>query len=154
MDKRLAWLNAVATFWSCCLVARRPFMPPDRPRFTDSPHPYPLQERPLSLASGRVVQLYNIVSMTSPDRAPSFGVQYRSSIAAADEEGRKAEAIEVIAIYADFFAAQGATSGSAQLCATRAQAEMREPPEMIFQFERAADTSWHYVATVRPSSIR
>jgi hypothetical protein len=98
--------------------------------------------------------LYNVVSMTSPNHAPSFGVQYRSSIPAADEDGRKAEATEVIALYADLFASQGATRGSAQLCGTRRQAEMREPPEMIFQFERTDDTSWHYVATVRPSNIR
>jgi len=136
------------------LVALTPFMPPERPRFAESPHPYPLQDRPLELASGRIVQLYSVVSMTSPNHATSFGVQYRSSIPAADEEGRKAEATEVIALYAHFFAAQGATRGSAQLCATRAQAEMREPPEMIFQFERGDDGSWRYVATVRPLNTR
>ena len=129
-------------------------MPPDRLRLPESPHPYPLQDRPLGLPSGRVVQLYNIVSMTSPNHAASFGVQYRSSISASDEEGRKAEATEVIALYAHVFAEQGATRGSAQLCATRAQAEMREPPEMIFQFEREDDSSWRYVATVRPSNLR
>ena len=129
-------------------------MPPDRLRITASQHPYPLQDRPLELPSGRVVQLYNIVAMTSLGDAPSFGVQYRSSIAAADEEGRKAEATEVISMYTGFFAPRGATRASAQLCGTRAQAELREPPEMIFQFERAEDTPWHYVATVRPSNIR
>jgi hypothetical protein len=129
-------------------------MPPDRPRFTDSPHPYPLQDRPLELPSGRVVQLYNLVWITSSRHAPSFGVQYRSTIPAADEEGRKAEATEVIAMYAEFFAPRGATRASAQLCDTRVQAEMREPAEMIFQFERADDSSWHYVATVRPSQIQ
>lgn len=126
-------------------------MPSDRRHLTDSLYPYPLQDRPFELPSGRVVQLYNLVSITSPDHAPSFGVQYRSAIPAGDEEGRKAEATEVIALYAGVFVAQGATRGSAQLCGTRAQAEMREPPEMIFQFERADDSSWRYVATVRPS---
>jgi hypothetical protein len=98
--------------------------------------------------------LYNVVSMTSPNHASSFGVQYRSMIPAADEEGRKAEATEVIALYAPLFAAQRATRASAQLCSTRGQAEMREPAEVIFQFERDDDSSWRYVATVRPSSIR
>jgi len=129
-------------------------MPSERSRITDSAHPYPLQDRPLELPSGRVVQLYNLVSMASLNQAPSFGVQYRSSIPVADEVERKAEATEVIAMYTELFAPRGATRASAQLCATRAQAEMREPPEMIFQFERADDNSWHYVATVRPSNIR
>lgn len=125
-------------------------MPPDRPRFTDSPHPYPLQDRPLELPSGRVVQLYNVVSMTRLNDAPSFGIQYRSSVPAADEEERRAEAAEVIQMYAESFAPRGATRASAQLCGTRAQAEMREPAEQIFQFERADDASWRYVSTVRP----
>ena len=130
-------------------------MPPERPRFAESPHPYPLQDRPLGLPSGRIVQLYNLVSMTSPNQAASFGVQYRSSIPAADEAGRRAEATEVIAMYAEYFAPRKATRASAQLCGTRAQAEMREPPELIFQFEREDDdSSWRYVATVRPSNIR
>jgi hypothetical protein len=129
-------------------------MPSERSRIIDSAHPYPLQDRRLELPSGRVVQLYNVVSMTSLNQAPSFGIQYRSSIPAADEEERKAEATEVIAMYAEFFAPRGATRASAQLCGARAQAEMREPAEMIFQFQRADDSAWYHVATVRPSNIR
>jgi hypothetical protein len=123
-------------------------------RNIESPSQYPLQDRPLTLPSGRVVQLYNVVSIASGDDSSSFGVQYRSAISASDEVNRREEATEVIAKFARLFSRPDVTRASAQLCATRAQAEMREPPEMIFQFERAADSSWHYVATVRPSDVR
>jgi hypothetical protein len=123
-------------------------------RNIESPSQYPLQDRPLTLPSGRVVQLYNVVSIASGDDSSSFGVQYRSAISASDEVNRREEATEVIAKFARLFSRADVTRASAQLCATRAQAEMREPPEMIFQFERGADSSWHYVATVRPSDVR
>ena len=121
-------------------------------RNVGSPSPYPLQDRPLALPSGRVVQLYNVVSMAGPDDSSSFGVQYRSEISATDENSRRKEATEVIAKFAPLFSRPEVTRASAQLCATRAQAEMREPPEMIFQFERGKDSAWEYVRTVRPGS--
>jgi hypothetical protein len=115
------------------------------------PSQYPLQDRPLALPSGRVVQLYNVVAIAVADASSSFGVQYRSTISAGDEVNRREEAIEVIAKFAPLFSRPDVTSASAQLCGTRAQAERREPPEMIFQFERGDDSAWRYVATVRPS---
>ena len=117
-----------------------------------SPSPYPLQDRPLELPSGRVVQLYNLVSIVGPDGSSSFGVQYRSKISPSDEINRREEATEVIAKFAHLFSRPDVTHVSAQLCETRAQAEMREPAAVILQFERGDDSAWKYVRTVRPGS--
>ena len=108
---------------------------------TEGQYPYPLQDRPISLPSGRVVRLYNVFTLR-PGPPTSYTVQYGSAIPEGDGALRRAEAAEVITFFAEYFASQGATRASAQICGTRAQAEMREAPECIFRFERRHDGLW------------
>jgi len=93
---------------------------------TDDGWPYPLHDRPLELGGGHRVQLYNVAAV-SAGGPPSFGVQYASALPRADGEGRRREAEAVIRHFAPLFDERKARAASAQVCGTRAQAEMREP---------------------------
>lgn len=109
----------------------------------DQSYPYPLQETPLSLPSGRVVVVLNHVVYTPQGRPGGhFAILYRSVTPASDAAGRRAEATEVIAQYETWAEERRYRALSAQICNTQAAAEMREAPELIFTFERGTDATW------------
>ncbi len=102
----------------------------------------PAHDEPVHLPSGRTVQLYNLLAARKEGGPPSLSIQYGSTLSASDTVARRAEAGEVIRHFAELLERIGATSASAQICATRAQAETRDPPEQSFWFHRTADGTW------------
>jgi hypothetical protein len=116
-------------------------------------HPYPMQETPLRLPSGRVVAVLNLIA-TRKARQPggTFSVQYRTAVPASDPEDRRAEAAEVVGAYAAFAEARGYGLIRAEVCNTRAAAETREGPEAIFRFGRGPDGRWLPRADSEPPS--
>ena len=113
--------------------------------------PFPLEETPLTLPSGRVVAVLNLVAVAQRGRAGgTLGVQYRSAVPAADREGRRAEAAEVAARYAAVAAARGCRRLAAQLCNSPEAAALRALPELVLTFEPAADGTWRLTDEAEP----
>lgn len=108
------------------------------------PAPYPLQERQIVLPSGRMITLYNVIVFRGQHGAESVGLQYRTELPTEAVGERRAEAAELVALYAPPAAKEQLRRATAQICNTRAAAEMRERPEQILLFERDASGRWRY----------
>lgn len=104
--------------------------------------PYPLQETPLRLPTGRIVTIYNVVVFHRRDGGGGLSVFYGSSLPETDGVARTEEASEVAAVYAAFATSEGLARITAAVCSTRAAIEMREPPQAMMHFQRDADGTW------------
>ena len=109
--------------------------------------PYPAIDKPLPLASGGVVQLYNLIVFVPRSGSKTLSIQYGTSLSsdAGDLLVREAEAVATeLGQFAD---RQGITRASAQICRTRRQAETREAIAEIISLERGSDGLWHATDT-------
>ena len=104
--------------------------------------PYPTIDKPLPLAGGGEVQLYNLIVFVTPSGAKSLSIQYGTSHPPDARELLVREAEAVAAQLKEFAAGRGITRGTAQICRTRGQAEAREAINEIIPLERAPDGSW------------
>ena len=116
--------------------------------------PFPMQEHPVTLPSGRVIVVLNqIVVSQRGVSGGSLGIQYRSQVSAVDRAEQLSEAREVAELHRAFAEAQGYTL-SAQICNTPAAAETREPPERAFYFARSDAGEWQLQFTVGADGLR
>ena len=109
----------------------------------ESPNPFPMQERPLRLPSGGEITVLNLaVSIMRGLPGGTFVIQYRTPTPADDASGRRREATEVVTLHRAFADEKGLDEIRAEICNTRAAAEMREPAEARYSFVRAANGDW------------
>ena len=123
---------------------------------------FPLQEQPLVLPSGRVVRVYNLLSLTQRDDSsmllrvePTFRIQYGTRIGSDQPAERAAEAAEVIAYFLGEAPADHTMVAYAEICDTPAQAERRDPPQVTFEFRRDQAGAWQLIgdhSSARPSA--
>lgn len=116
---------------------------------TEKSWPYPSNDKPLVLPSGRTVRFYDLINVRGLVE-PSFSVHYRSELERNNSNAGQAEAEEVIRVFESGSSCRNAKSANASICSTPAQAATKEPPEEIFQFERIEDGSWQFVGKVEP----
>jgi len=95
---------------------------------------FPLQDHPIILPSGRVVRIFNLLSLTQSDDPtsflqvePSLRIQYATYISPDQPVERSAEAAEVIAYFLSEAASERSTVAHAEICSTPAQAETPAP---------------------------
>jgi hypothetical protein len=111
----------------------------------------PLQDQPIESPSGRIVRLYNLLSLSQAPGpsflriSPSFQIQYGTALSPEQSVERSEEAAEVIAYFLGSAHAGNIELATVEICDTRAQAEGREPPQAIYKFDRAEDGSWRPV---------
>jgi hypothetical protein len=117
---------------------------------------FPLQDQPLVLPSGRIVRVYNLLSLTQHDDPtsllriePTFRIQYQTGIDPDQAAERAAEAAEIIAYFLGDAAVEPTMVAYAEICSTPAKAERRDPPEISFRFCRADNGSWRLVGSNR-----
>jgi len=117
---------------------------------------FPLQDHPIILPSGRVVRIFNLLSLTRSDDPtsflqvePSLRIQYATYISPDQPVERSAEAAEVIAYFLSEAASERSTVAHAEICSTPAQAERRGSPEASFRFRRDDNGAWRIVANNR-----
>ena len=117
---------------------------------------FPLQAHPIILPSGRVVRIFNLLSLTQSDDPtsflqvePSLRIQYATYISPDQPVERSAEAAEVIAYFLSEAASEHSTVAHAEICSTPAQAERRGSPEASFRFRRDDNGAWRIVANNR-----
>ena len=111
---------------------------------SDKSWPYPSNDKPLALPSGRTVRFYDLIIVGGLGE-PSFSVHYRSELERDNSSARQAEAEEVIRYFERGASCKNAKRANASICSTPAQAATKELPEQIFQFERNEDGPWQYV---------
>jgi len=114
---------------------------------------FPLQDQPLVLPSGRIVRIYNLLSLTQSDDPssflriePSFRVQYGTALGADQPAERAAEAGEVIAYFLGGASAEHTMVAYAEICTTLAQAARQDSPEASLEFRRDDTGAWRLVA--------
>lgn len=108
-----------------------------------APWPYPTQRTPLTLPSGHVVVILNLVVSTQAGQpGGAFTVQYETRHPASQHAARQAEAVEVVEAHRAWAEAHGFDVITAAICNTLAAAEMREMPEVVFYFKPGVDGRW------------
>jgi hypothetical protein len=110
---------------------------------------FPLQDQPLVLPSGRIVRIYNLLSLTQSDDPssflriePSIRIQYGTALGSEQTAERSAEAAEVIAYFLGESSRGDPIVAYAEICATSDQAARRDPPEVRFEFCRDDNGPW------------
>ena len=107
------------------------------------PWPYPTQRTPLTLPSGQVVVILNLViSSQAGQPGGAFEVQYETRHPPGEHAARQAEAVEVVAVHRAWAEERGFDLMTAAIFNTAAAAEMREMPEAVFFFKRGLDGRW------------
>ena len=106
-------------------------------------------EQPLTLPSGRVVAILNLVVLRHGNEdGGTFDIQYRTSIHENDREAVLEEAREVVLLHRAFAEEHG-YSMRAQVCTPQAGAGGRELPTRIITFARSDTGEWSHQRTVR-----
>ena len=106
--------------------------------------PPPMNDTPVTLSSGTVVRVRNIVVFVGPS-GKSLTLYIETPTQAAESAQIEREAKELIGRYGE-----SATSGPfvraiVSVCRTQACLEMREPPSEMFSFLPQPDGSWRAV---------
>jgi hypothetical protein len=108
-----------------------------------SPNPFPMQERPLTLPSGREITVLNLaVNIMRGRPGGTFVIQYRTSTPAAEALARESEATEIVTMHRSFADEKGLDEMRVEICNTQAAAAMREPAETRYSFGRSATGDW------------
>ena len=107
------------------------------------PWPYPTQRTPLTLPSGHVVVIRNLVVSTQAGQSGgAFSILYETTQPASEHAARQAEAVEVVELHRSWAEERDLDLMCAAICNTDAAAEMREMPEVVFFFKRGLDGRW------------
>jgi hypothetical protein len=104
--------------------------------------PYPAIDKPLPLANGDVVQLFNLIVFIASSGEKALTIQYGTSIPANERAALIEQAVAVATQLSEFADRQGISRGTAQICRTRAQAETREKITETIWLARNSDGSW------------
>lgn len=107
-------------------------------------NPQPMNDTPVTLSSGTVVRVRNIVVFVGPS-GKSLTLYIETPTQAAESAQIERDAKELIGRYSE-----SATSGPfvraiVSVCRTQACLEMREPPSELFSFAKQPDGSWQGV---------
>jgi hypothetical protein len=107
--------------------------------------PYPANDTPVTLPSGTIVRVRNIVVFVGPN-GKSLTLYIETPTHAADSARVAREAKEVVDIHAR--STTHGPFGRARVCICRTQAclELREEPREMFFFVPQSDGSWRAVA--------
>ena len=114
--------------------------------------PYPAIDKPLPLANGDVVQLFNLIIFSALSGEKTLTIQYGTSIPATERAALIEQALAVATQLSEFADGHGITRGNAQICRTRAQAETREKITEIISLGRSSDGSWSWREDLDPSA--
>jgi len=111
--------------------------------------PYPMNDIPMTLSSGTVVHVRNIVAFKHQDQA-TLTVYIETPTPPSQHERVFQEAREVAGIQVKSPLGPNTSSVNVGVCRTQACLEMREIPTEMFLFVRQPDGSWQ--AGKSPSS--
>jgi hypothetical protein len=106
--------------------------------------PYPAIDKPLPLANGDVVQLFNLIIFIASSGEKVLTIQYGTPVPANERAALIDQAVAVATQLNEFADGQGIRRGNAQICRTRAQAEAREAITEIIPLARNSDGSWSW----------
>ena len=113
------------------------------------PSPYPANDTPLTLPSGTVVRVRNLVVFAgSGGRALTLYIQ--SPTLPSDSARLAREAKELVDLHAASGSFGPLTRTTVGVCRTQACLEMREMPSEMFLFVAQPDGSWRAVAAPGP----
>lgn len=105
---------------------------------------YPNVDRPLALAEGDTVHVFNriVVDRAPGQRGTRVDVHYATRIPANDASARAEQADRLAQIVGDAAWKSGAKRVTLSICETRACAETREPPRVWYAYERGVGGVW------------
>jgi hypothetical protein len=107
---------------------------------TSTSSPYPQSDTPLTLPSGTVVLVRNLVVFDSRGRR-GLTIYIETPTPSADSAKLAREARELVDMHNEFASRQSLTSIRVAICRTQACVEMRESPPETFIYDRV-DGEW------------
>jgi hypothetical protein len=111
-----------------------------------STSPYPMNDTPITLKSGTVVRLRNIVVFRAAEgtgiHGSSISLYIETPTPAADTTRVEEEARELADGQIRFADQQSFSAVTIGVCRTRACLEMREVPPELFRYRRGEDGQW------------
>jgi hypothetical protein len=111
--------------------------------------PYPANDTPVTLRSGTVVRVRNVVVFAGP-RGKALTLYIQSPTSASDSVRLAREAKELVDLHDASGALGPLTRATVGVCRTQACLEMREVPSEMFFFLAQPDGSWRAVARPAP----
>jgi hypothetical protein len=104
-------------------------------------NPYPMNDLPVTLSSGTVVHVRNMVAFQNQNQTVlSLFIQTPTPPSQRDSVFQEAKELTKIQVSSPF--AQNPSSVRVGVCRTQACLEMRETPTEMFLFVRQTDGSW------------
>ena len=101
----------------------------------------PMNDTPLSLPSGTVVRVRNLVVFRG-QQSSNLTLYIETPTPAADAITVRQEAAELVELHSEFAQRFGIRRALIGICRTQACLEMREIPAEMFHFVRDLDGSW------------
>lgn len=108
---------------------------------SDPAHPFPLEDTPLTLASGTTVHVRNLVVFEGGAKR-QLTIVIETPTAATDTKRLAREAKELANMHQQFAEMERLDSITVAICRTQACLETREAPSEVFRFVRAIDGYW------------
>ena len=102
---------------------------------TSPSSPYPQSDTPLTLPSGTVVRVRNLVVFVSEGRS-GLTIQIETPTPSADSAKLAREALELVEMHNEFAKLRSLSSIRVAICRTQACVEMRELPHETFTYDR------------------
>ena len=104
-------------------------------------NPHPMNDIPVTLSSGTVVRIRNVVVFQSENESGGLTLYIQTPTAASDTNKVASEAKEVAALQLKSVARASMSTVSVAVCRTQACLEMHEIPKEMFSFTRQPDGS-------------
>ena len=108
--------------------------------------PYPMNDVPVTLPSGTIVRVRNIVVFAGL-RDRTLTLHFETPTEPADSARVAREARDLIEIYGASKALAPLARARVGVCRTQACLEMRDEPQELFSFERRPDGTWESVSS-------
>lgn len=108
---------------------------------TDPAQPFPLEDTPLTLTSGTIVHVRNLVIFQGRTKR-QLTIVVETPTAATDTERLAREAKELANMHQQFAEMEHLDGITVAVCRTQACLETREAPSETFRFVRAIDGYW------------
>ena len=103
--------------------------------------PQPMNDTPVTLSSGTVVRVRNIVVFVGPS-GKSLTLYIETPTQATESAQIERDANEIIGRYGESTTSGPFVRATVGVCRTQACLEMREPPSEMFSFVQQSDGSW------------
>jgi hypothetical protein len=113
--------------------------------------PYPMNDTPVTLPSGTVVRVRNIVVFAGPS-GNSLSLYIQSPTQPTDSARVAREAKELVELHGASTGRGPVTRATVGICRTQACLEMREAPSEMFFFHAEPDGSWRAEAPPAPQA--